>query len=88
MYIYPDNLKSKATLWFWELKDVAIIGIALVISVTTFSKLGIILPLVVTASYGFLTIRFDDTTILKFICNAYNYFIGVRQLYEWSVGDE
>lgn len=88
MYIYPDNLKSKATLWFWELKDIAIIGIALVISVTAFSKLGIILPLVVTASYGFLTIRFDDTTILKFICNAYNYFIGVRQLYEWSVGDE
>ena len=27
MYIYPDNLKSKATLWLWELRDIGIIGI-------------------------------------------------------------
>ena len=26
MYIYPDNLKSKAVLWLWELRDIAIIG--------------------------------------------------------------
>ena len=25
MYIYPDNLKSKATLWLWELRDIGII---------------------------------------------------------------
>ena len=24
MYIYPDNLKSKAVLWLWELRDIAI----------------------------------------------------------------
>lgn len=28
MYIYPDNLKSKAVLWLWELRDIAIIGVA------------------------------------------------------------
>ena len=27
MYIYPDNLKSKAVLWLWELRDLAIIGV-------------------------------------------------------------
>lgn len=27
MYIYPDNLKSKATLWLWELRDIGIVGI-------------------------------------------------------------
>jgi len=27
MYIYPDNLKSKAVLWLWELRDIAIIGV-------------------------------------------------------------
>ena len=27
MYIYPDNLKAKATMWLWELKDLAVIGI-------------------------------------------------------------
>ena len=24
MFIYPDNLKAKATLWLWQLRDVAI----------------------------------------------------------------
>ena len=28
MFIYPDNLKAKATLWLWQLRDVAIIGVA------------------------------------------------------------
>ena len=32
MYIYPDNLKSKATLWLWTLRDLAIIGIGSLIS--------------------------------------------------------
>lgn len=27
MFIYPDNLKAKATLVLWELRDVAIIGV-------------------------------------------------------------
>ena len=27
MYIYPDNLKSKASMWLWELKDLAVTGI-------------------------------------------------------------
>lgn len=27
LYIYPDNLKSKAAMWFWELRDLAIIGV-------------------------------------------------------------
>lgn len=27
MYIYPDNLKSKAVMWMWELKDIVIIAI-------------------------------------------------------------
>ena len=25
MYIYPDNLSAKATLWLWELRDIGII---------------------------------------------------------------
>ena len=33
MYIYPDNLKSKAVLWLWELRDIAIIGVGALISV-------------------------------------------------------
>lgn len=33
MYIYPDNLAAKATLWLWELKDLAIIGIGFLIGI-------------------------------------------------------
>jgi len=25
MYIYPDNLKSKAVLWLWQLRDIGIL---------------------------------------------------------------
>ena len=44
MYMYPDNLKAKATLWLWELKDIGIIGVGLLISVFALSQTGI-LPL-------------------------------------------
>ena len=37
MYIYPDNLKSKASMWLWELKDLAVTGIIVLISVFAFA---------------------------------------------------
>lgn len=27
MYMYPDNLKGKATLWLWYLRDIGIVGV-------------------------------------------------------------
>ena len=36
MYIYPDNLKAKATMWLWKLKDLAIIGIIVLLSTTIY----------------------------------------------------
>ena len=29
MYIYPDNLRAKPTLWLWELRDLGVIGVGL-----------------------------------------------------------
>lgn len=55
MYIYPDNLKSKATLWLWALRDLAIIGIGSLISVFALSQLGFFVPIVLTAAYAFLS---------------------------------
>lgn len=83
MYIYPDNLKARASLWLWHLKDVGIIGISLVISIFAVAQTRIILPLVVTAVYAFLTIRHDDISILDYIRNAWNFFIGGQQTYYW-----
>ena len=83
MYIYPDNLKAKATLWLWQLKDVGIIGVGALISILALTQLGFIPPIVLTAVYAFLTIRFDDTSILDFIRYACAFFIGKQQFYEW-----
>ena len=83
MYIYPDNLKSKATLWLWELRDIGIIGVGCLISVFALSRLGWLPPIVLTAVYAFLSIRFEDTSILDFIRYAALFFMGRQQLYEW-----
>lgn len=85
MYIYPDNLASKATLWLWELKDIAVIGIGLLVSILAVTQTGIILPLVLTAVYAFLAIRFDGTSILDFIRYAGAFFITKQQFYEWRI---
>lgn len=83
MTIYPDHLKAKATLWFWQLKDIGLIGIGALFSMLALTQLGFMPPIVVTAVYAFLTIRFEDTSILDFICYACGFFIGKQQLYKW-----
>jgi hypothetical protein len=83
--MYPDNLKAKATLWLWELKDIGIIGVGLLISVFALSQTGILVPIVITAVYAFLAIRFEDTSILDFIRYACAFFILKPQMYEWRL---
>ncbi len=85
MYMYPDNLKAKATLWLWELKDIGIIGVGMLISVFAISQTGIMVPIAITAVYAFLAIRFEDTSILDFIRYACAFFILKQQTYEWRL---
>lgn len=66
MYIYPDNLKAKATLWLWELRDVAALGIGLLLSVLALAQWSFVLPLILTVLYGFLSIRMAEASILDF----------------------
>ena len=72
MYIYPDNLKSKAVLWLWELRDIAIIGVGALISVFAMAQLGFLPPVVITAAYAFL--RY-----------AIRYFLLGQQTYAWGL---
>ena len=83
--MYPDNLKAKATLWLWELKDIGIIGIGLLISVFALAQLRLMPPIVITAVYTFLTIQFEDTSILNFIRYACAFFIFRQQIFEWRL---
>ena len=83
--MYPDNLKAKATLWLWELKDIGIIGIGLLISVFALVQLRLMPPIVITAVYTFLTIQFEDTSILNFIRYACTFFLLKQQIFEWRL---
>lgn len=38
MFIYPDNLKAKPMLWLWLLRDIAVIGVAALLSVLALSQ--------------------------------------------------
>ena len=86
-YLYPENLRSQPTLWLWSLRDIAILAIALVISVLAITQTGAAVPLAITLCYGFLTIRHDDSTVLDFIRRGVKYFITNQQYYEWQESD-
>lgn len=83
MFIYPSDLKAKAKLWLWELKDLAIIGTGLLLSVLALAQGLGMLPLVGSALYGFLAIRVDGTSVLDFVRYAANFLFLHQQLYEW-----
>lgn len=83
-YLYPQNLKAQAKLWFWNLRDIVILGIALLISVLALAQIGFFLPMALTLAYGFLTIQLDDISVLDFIKRAARYFITTQQYYIWA----
>ena len=83
-YIYPQNMRTQAKLWFWNLKDVIILAIALTISVVSWEKLGFILPAALTLGYAFLSIRMDEYSVLDFIRRAWRYFVSTQQYFNWK----
>ena len=83
-YIYPQNMRTQAKLWFWNLKDVIILAIALTISVVSWAKLGFILPAALTLGYAFLSIRMDEYSVLDFIRRAWQYFVSTQQYFNWK----
>lgn len=82
-YIYPENLKARPKMWFWSLKDFVIIGIGALISIVCLIHLHKIVPAAIVLTYGFLTIRLDDATLMDFIKYAVRYFITTQQDYRW-----
>ena len=85
MYIYPENLKAAPTLFLWRLKDLAVIGIGALISVLALSQIGLTIPIVITLAYAFLSIRFEDTSILDFLKYAVRYFFVEQQEFRWRL---
>ena len=48
-------------LWLWELRDVGVIGVGLLVSILALTQTGIFIPLVLTAVYAFLSIRLSSS---------------------------
>lgn len=83
MYLYPENLKARATMWLWQLKDLAITGIVILLSVFAFAYAGTLFPMLLAGVYAFLTIQVEDTSIMDFIRYACAYFLTDQQSFEW-----
>lgn len=83
MYIYPDHLNSKATLWVWTLKNIIIIGIFLLFGVLAFAISRSFIFLIAGFLYMILTIRVEDNSIMGFLQYASGYFLYGQQKYIW-----
>ena len=82
-FIYPQNMKAKANMWLWSLKDFAIIGIGALLSAVFLIYLHKLLLVGIVAVYAFMTIRLDETTVMDYIRYAFKYFITSQQYFEW-----
>ncbi len=84
MFIYPDNLRAKAKLWLWELKDIAVIGIGFLLSVLALTQGAGMFLMVLTVLYAFLSIRMEGASILDFLRCAVCFLFLHQQYYEWE----
>lgn len=85
MFIYPENLKAKPMLWLWLLRDVAILGVCLLLSILSLVQGIGMAPLVVTVLYAFLAIQVDGSSILDFLRRAACFLFLNQQYYEWRL---
>lgn len=83
-YLYPQNLKAKANLWLWSLRDFTIFAVAVLISAALFIHAGVLLPAAVSLGFGFLTIRKEDVTVVDFLGYAARFFLAGQQYFEWK----
>ena len=84
MYIYPENLTAKPTLFLWQLRDVAILAAGLVLSIFLLVKASLMLPLILTIVFVILSVRVEGSSILDFLRYAAAFFLTKQQYYEWS----
>lgn len=82
-YIYPKNLKAKANLWLWGMKDFIILSCLVLLSIVLMVGVGWVAPVAVALCFAVLTIRKDEMTVLDYIKYATRYFVTDQQIYKW-----
>ena len=86
-YYYPYNLKSQAKLWLWNLRDIVIIGVALLLSILAMTQIKFYIPIALTLVYMFLSVRLEDVCVLDYIRCGVKYFLLSQQYFEWKEGN-
>jgi hypothetical protein len=86
MYIYPDNMKGRASLFLWRLWDMTLILIGAVISIIIMVMFGSVAPLVTVSLCAFLTIRFEDMCVFDYIVHAFKFCVSTQQFFLWRCG--
>ena len=87
IYRYPENLQAKPKLWFWNVRDFAVLCAGVVISALCFVKFGTLSPLAATICIAFITVRADEAAIVDYMRNAVHYFVLTQQNYKWQKGE-
>ena len=82
-YLYPKNLKAKANLWLWGMKDFIILAVIALVAIVLFVVTGWIAPIAIALCFAVLTIRKDDMTVLDYLKYATRYFLLDQQYYKW-----
>ena len=82
-YIYPQNLKSGAKLWLWNICNLLILCLGLILSVVIFTQFQTFLSFAITAAYAFLTIRMEEITVMDYLFCAVKFFVTAQQIYHW-----
>ena len=70
-------------MWLWELKDLTVICVGVLLSIVALVQWGFVPPLVGTVLYAFLSIRIEETNILDFIRYAVCFLVLRQQYFEW-----
>lgn len=77
-------MKLKPKLWLWSVRDLIIIGISSIPAILAVAKLHFFIPAAMVAVYAFLSIRFDDRSVLDYIKRAVRFFVSSQQSFFWK----
>ncbi len=78
-------MKEKPKLGVWELKDIVIIVILVLCSFFILTSTGLIMPLVLSATYTVLSATVQDISIKNYIKYIIRFCITQIQCFEWGL---
>lgn len=88
-YYYPENLNQDATILLWKARDAAIVFCSIIASGLLFIWTSLYIPLVVTASFAFFTVKLTsyDYSVYQYLKILINYAVLRQQTFFWRIDE-